>query len=365
MLRFILCLICLLVSCLAVLKAPTYHLWLVAILVTEFPVFLAGVIIVLLLWGIKVERFNLPGTLSAIIALMLVLSTPARAWLLAGDIKNDFSAGSSPISLKQLFSGKGTREVSPDKLSYVSKGDHLKINFFSAVSAGERPCIIVIHGGSWKSGNNAQLPELNSVLASEGYHVAAVNYHLAPKYQSPVQVDDIRSAFEYLKKHSKELRIDTSRFVLLGRSAGAQIALVSAYTMHERGIKGVIDFYGPADMIWGYTRPASPLVMDSRKVMEDYLGATLEVKPKYYELSSPIYFITADSPPTLIIHGENDVLVDYEHSRRLQNKLQESSVKNYFLSLPWATHGFDYNINGPGGQLSTFVIKKFLKDVTR
>ena len=365
MLRFVLCLICFLISTLAVLKAPAYHLWLVAILVTEFPFFLAGFIILLLLWGIKVEKFQLPGTFLAILALMLVLSTPVRAWLLGREVKKRFGVQTSPISLKQLFSGKETREVAFRKLSYPSNGDRLAMDFFPAVSTGKRPCIIVIHGGSWKSGDNAQLPELNSVLALEGYHVAAVNYHLAPKYQSPVQVDDIRAAFEYLRRHSQELRIDTGRFVLLGRSAGAQIALVSAYTMDEQGIKGVIDFYGPADMVWGYTRPASPLVMDSRKVMVDYLGASLDAKPQYYEQSSAINFVTADSPATLIIHGENDVLVDYEHSRRLQIILQEHAVKNYFLSLPWATHGFDYNINGPGGQLSTFVVKEFLKDVTR
>ncbi|MDB5109638.1 MAG: lip2, partial [Mucilaginibacter sp.] len=69
--------------------------------------------------------------------------------------------------------------------------------------------------------------------------------------------------------------------------------------------------------------------------------------------------------PTLIIHGENDVLVAYEHSRRLNAKLQENGIKHFWLQLPWATHGFDYNINGPGGQLSTYTVERFLKTVTQ
>ena len=208
------------------------------------------------------------------------------------------------------------------------------------------------------------MPELNSYLANAGYHVAAINYRLAPEYQSPFQVRDVQAAIHYLRKHAERLQIDTNNFVLLGRSAGAQIALLAAYTLNEPGIKGVIDFYGPADMVWGYSAPSNPLVMDSRKVMEDYLGGRYSDVPQNYIASSPLNFVSRNSVRTLIIHGKNDVLVAYEHSRRLQQKLNENGIKNYFLSLPWATHGFDYTLNGPGGQLSTFSIEYFLKCVT-
>ena len=134
--------------------------------------------------------------------------------------------------------------------------------------------------------------------------------------------------------------------------------------LKDDSIKGVIDFYGPADMVWGYSAPASPLVMDSRGVMERYLGGTYDKVRKNYFASSPIEFVDRGSPPTLIIHGENDVLVAYEHSRRLNEKLQQNGIKHYWLKLPWATHGFDFNLNGPGGQLSTYAVNSFLEDVT-
>jgi dipeptidyl aminopeptidase/acylaminoacyl peptidase len=98
--------------------------------------------------------------------------------------------------------------------------------------------------------------------------------------------------------------------------------------------------------------------------MEDYLGGTFQDVPDNYSASSPIRFVSSTSQPTLIIHGENDVLVAYEHSTRLQKKLNDYGVKNYFLSLPWATHGFDYTLNGPGGQLSTYAVLKFLNCLT-
>jgi acetyl esterase/lipase len=222
---------------------------------------------------------------------------------------------------------------------------------------------VVIHGGSWSSGDSKQLPELNSYLAKAGYNVAAINYRKAPQYQNPLPVIDVKNALTYLRAHADALNIDTNNFVLLGRSAGAQIALLAAYTLKDSGIKGVIDFYGPADMVWGYSKPASKLVMDSRGVMERYLGGTYQEAQKNYFASSPIEFVNKTSPPTLIIHGENDVLVAYEHSRRLNEKLGQVGVKHYWLKLPWATHGFDYNLHGPGGQLSTYAVRRFLDDV--
>lgn len=230
---------------------------------------------------------------------------------------------------------------------------------------GGVPCVIVIHGGSWSSGDSKQLPELNSYLAAKGYNVAAINYRMAPKYQTPAPVEDVKQALDYLTKHSEELHIDTNNIVLLGRSAGAQIALLAAYRLHDKRVKGVIDFYGPADMVWGYSIPSNPLIMDSRKVMENYIGGSYKQVPDKYVACSPIEFADDKAIPTLIIHGDNDVLVSPEHSRRLNLKLQQHNIRHYWLKLPWATHGFDYNLNGPGGQLSTFAVETFLNTITK
>lgn len=222
----------------------------------------------------------------------------------------------------------------------------------------------MVHGGSWAGGDSQQLPELNSYLAAKGYNVASINYRMAPKWQTPAPVEDIQATIAYCRSHADELHIDTNNFVLIGRSAGAQIALLAAYTLHEPALKGVVDFYGPADMVWGYSIPSNPWIMDSRKVMEDYIGGSYTKVPGKFHACSPLEFVNKQSVPTLIIHGENDVLVSREHSRRLDLKLTQNGVKHYWLKLPWATHGFDYNLNGPGGQLSTYAVETFLKAVS-
>jgi acetyl esterase/lipase len=375
MIRLSLIVVFFLISLLAIFKAPAYYFWLLAIVVTEFPLVFVGISAVLTLSGIWVQKYQLVGTVIGILSIILFLTPIFRAYTVAGNLKQDFNAafgpGSTilngdnnqpPFSLTRMFAGN--KAIAYKKITYVNYADTaLTLDFYPTQIMGKRPCVIVVHGGSWGTGDSQQLPELNSYLARRGYNVASIDYRMAPKYQNPAPVHDIQAALKYLREHADELKIDTNNFILLGRSAGAQIALLAAYTLHDKAIKGVIDFYGPADMVWGYSIPSNPLIMDSRGVMDRYLGGPYDKVPQNYIASSPLEFVNKTSVPTLIIHGHNDVLVAYEHSRRLNEKLEKNGVKHYWLKLPWATHGFDFNLNGPGGQLSTYTIERFLNSV--
>jgi acetyl esterase/lipase len=372
MIRLVLMILFLLISLLAVLKAPTYHLWMLAIGVAEFAWVFVTITLVLLLSGIFSHKYQLAGTVLGLLALVLYLSPIIRAVIvskkLPAELDKAFGPDNAgePFSFTTMIKGYPQQDILPESFTYCTDtACPLQLDFYRSKTEGARPCVIMIHGGSWSSGDSKQVPELNSYLANIGYNVAAINYRLAPKYQSPLPVEDVYLSMDYLRAHASELNIDTTKFVLSGRSAGAQIALLAAYRQPVDGLKGVIDFYGPADMVWGYSLPANPWVMDSRKVLENYLGGPYNSVPQNYEASSPIEFVNKSSVPTLIIHGEHDVLVAYEHSIRLNRKLSENGIEHYFLSLPWATHGFDYNLHGPGGQLSTYSIVRFLQRITK
>lgn len=367
MIRLILMILLLLTSFLTVIKAPTYHLWMLAIGVSEVAWVFILLTLIVLLSGFISHNYNLPGTIIGCVAILFFMSPLVRAYSVASSLPQAMDkalgdhSNATPLSITRLFTGYKEAPVAYHDLPYCG---NLRMDFYPAVQPGNHPCVIVIHGGSWSSGDSRQLPELNTFLANNGFHVAAVNYRLAPQSVCPAPVEDVYQAMDYLRAHAAELRIDTNNFVLLGRSAGAQIALLAAYREHIPGVKGVINFYGPADMVWGYSLPASKWVMDSRKVMEDYLGGTYTTVPDNYAAASPVEFVNAHTVPTLTIHGENDVLVAYEHSTRLEKKLTDNGIKHYFLSLPWATHGFDWNLKGPGGQLSTYAVLRFLQNIT-
>jgi len=376
MTRLITIILLFLLSLLAVLRGQAYYLWLLSIAVTEFPLIFAFGTIVMLITGFWVNKYQLSGTIIGVVALILFVSPIFRSYLIARNLKQDLAYwfgdekiknDIDPLALGKLFTLKFKDTVQHQTLNYVTYADGAKmtLDLFPSLLPGKRPCVIVVHGGSWTSGDNKQLPDLNSYLAQKGYHVAAINYRLAPKYQTPAPVEDISNAMKYFRKHADGLHIDTDHFVLLGRSAGAQIALLAAYTLHDKALKGVIEFYGPVDMVWGYSIPSNPLIMDSRRVMNEYVGGTYAHVPQKYHDCSPLFFVDKDSPPTLMIHGINDPLVTYIHAIKLGAKLSENHIPHYWLKLPWATHGFDFNLSGPGGQLSTYAVEQFLNEVTR
>lgn len=377
MIRLVFLSLLFLASLLTVLKAPQYHLWILSILVTEFAwVFIIATLLILI-FGYGNEKYHHMATVIGIIALLLYCSPIVRGYKVAAQLNAGFEAafgkgssnlasepGKKPLRFFRMITGIAAKQIVPTIYTYDEQYA-LRLDYYPSQVSGKRGCVVVVHGGSWSSGNSTELPELNSYLAKAGYNVAAINYRLAPKYQYQSPIQDVHTAISYLRKHADSLHIDTNNFVLLGRSAGGQIALLAAYTLHEPCIKGVISYYAPADMVWGYSIPSNPWIMDSRKVMEDYLGGSYDKAPKNYESSSPILHVDKTSVPTLLIHGENDVLVAYEHSRRLNIKLKENGVKHYLLTLPWAVHGCDYTLNGPSGQLSTYTIERFLNQVIR
>jgi acetyl esterase/lipase len=248
----------------------------------------------------------------------------------------------------------------------IKAGEELKLNFYRAKGAtGPRPCLLVVHGGSWKSGSNKELPNVNRYFASVGYHVASINYRLAPKHRSPAPVEDVASALAWLRDRADVLGIQSDNFVLLGRSAGGQIVLASAYTLNDPGIRGVISFYGPTDMLYAWNDPHNQLVMRHRDVLTDFYGGTpKEVRTKYIE-GSPAFFVNANTPPTLLVHGGLDQHVHDEESALLAEKLKVAGVPHYYLRIPWATHGCEYALQSPSGQLSVYAMERFIAAVTR
>jgi acetyl esterase/lipase len=156
--------------------------------------------------------------------------------------------------------------------------------------------------------------------------------------------------------------IDASRIALLGRSAGGHLALLAAYTLNDPAIRGAISFYGPTDLRWGWEHPANKLVIDSRATLNRFLGGTPADSAATYETASPVNY-TLQAVPTLLIHGARDELVSVHHSEMLAEKLQRRGMPFVFVELPWATHGCDYFLRGPCGQISTWAVERFLLNV--
>jgi acetyl esterase/lipase len=219
--------------------------------------------------------------------------------------------------------------------------------------------VLVFHGGGWDGGDPSQLAHFNRWLADRGFSVASATYRLAPRWTWPAPRDDARKALAWLKAHADELGFDASRIVVLGRSAGGQIAQTLAYSRPAPSIRGLVLLYSPSDMIFGYTHGSDDNVLPSRTLIKQYLG-TDDVNSEPFRTSAGHLMVSESSPPTLIAHGTRDEIVAIGHSITLARALEEKRVPHYFLRFPLATHGFDYNLDGPSAQVFLRALARFL-----
>lgn len=379
MIRLLLSILLLLFSLLAVLPIPARQLWYAAIAVSEFPWVWLVISFLLLLWVVKVPSFRLPSLLVLMTAMVLFATPIIRAYGIASGLderlQHAFRVGTGELaaphrdhafSLAQMITGIGASKVPFTSYEYaVHSGVHLSLDLYPSQVAGVRPCLLVVHGGSWKSGNNGELPDVNSYFAKAGYQVATINYRLAPEFKSPAPQEDVHAALQWLRQNASRLNIDPNNFVLMGRSAGGQIVLEAAYGLNEPGVKGVVSFYGPADMIFGYQEPHNQLVMKHREVLEAFLGGPPDTYRQQYLDASPVAHVTDTSIPALLVHGHLDQHVHYAESERMAAVLQQHHIPHLLLGLPWATHGCEYSLNGPSGQLAVYAVERFLQAVTR
>jgi len=247
-------------------------------------------------------------------------------------------------------------------IPFKKSGVDLPIDFYLAGSADSpRPLVIMIYGGSWTKGQRTDLAELNYFLANAGFNVAAVTYRLAPETHYPGQVEDVVAAAQFLMETPSPWNINPDRVYFMGRSAGGQIAEISALTILKKGhpIKGIISLYAPADLIWGVETTNPWQIINGEISIGTYIGVPLTDKTRdIYKAASPVFQVDQEAPRHLLIHGAGDELVSVYHTRTLAERLKKLGRPAEVEELRWATHGFDYFHQSPS---SVFVRKRILR----
>lgn len=378
-LQFVLAGLLLCWALLAVTEAPLSFLWEPAVAATEWGHVLALLALVVIAIPGWREPPGMVGVGLALLAGALFLSPVARARSVAAALPAQVEAafGASqpatlpgaparpePLALGDLFGLGATPALEVTSHTYRREPAELSLDLYlRAEAARPAPVVLQIHGGSWAGGDSTQLPGINRYLAARGYAVVAINYRLVPAYTFPAPLEDVRAAVAWVKAEGPALGLDPSRIVLMGRSAGGHLALLAGYERPDPSLRGIVAYYPPTDMVWSWEHPADPWVYDSHGVLRAFFAGDPSTKPEVYRAASPLEFVTAQSAPTLLVHGGRDELVFEAQSERLAARLSELGVRNLHLSLPWASHGCDANLAGPSGQLSVYAIERFLAAV--
>lgn len=245
-------------------------------------------------------------------------------------------------------------------LSYVEHGDDSqKLDVYLPESAPEkpRPLIVHIHGGGWIGGNKFPCPFAKMVL--QGYVVASVEYRFSQKAKFPAQIQDCQAAIRWLRSKSEEYHIDREKVGVIGGSAGGHLSALVGTTGGKKTfpmiggnedqsdrVQCVCNIFGPANFatvmqqadqdrnvrnIFKFNTPSDPY--------SQLIGVDLNSDKDKTNAASPIYYVSDDTPPMLILHGTHDALVPYAQSEELAAALKAKGVPVWLQTLPGSGHG--------------------------
>ncbi|MBD1849998.1 alpha/beta hydrolase [Leptolyngbya sp. FACHB-711] len=236
----------------------------------------------------------------------------------------------------------------------------LTLNLYRPAAAGLHPTIVVIYGGAWQNGTPANDETFSRYMAAQGYTVVAIDYRHAPQFRFPAQLEDVQTALSFIQAQAEALEVDRQRVALLGRSAGAHLALMAAYGQSPLPIRAVVDYYGPTNLLEGYNKPPVPDPIDTRAVLRSFLGGSPDQLQELYQAASPVNQIQPNLPPSLLVYSGRDHLVQPRFGRQLYEKLQASGNRAVWLEIPWAEHAFDAVFQGVSNQLALYYTERFL-----
>jgi acetyl esterase/lipase len=228
-------------------------------------------------------------------------------------------------------------------------GQHLQLDIARPKTGdGPFPAIVCIHGGGFRAGSRQGYDGLCNRLAQQGYVALTVSYRLAPKYQFPAAIHDVKAAVRWLRANAKQYKVDPARIGITGGSAGGHLAQFLGVTADVKQFEGtggnaeqssrvacVVNYYGPSDFTKSYGKS-----VDAAEVLPLWLGGNLKQARYKHIVASPLYWVTPDAAPTLCIHGTEDKYVAHEQAVWLVDKLKASGVEAELLTLDGAGHGF-------------------------
>jgi acetyl esterase/lipase len=241
-------------------------------------------------------------------------------------------------------------DVIPDVVYGHKDGMALTFDVFKPKTNANGAAVIFMVSGGWVSNYTPPEQALSRYqeLVDKGFTVIALRHGGSPRYVIPEIVADVRRGVRFIRYNAARWGIDPNRLGAYGWSAGGHLSLLIGvasdngdpaakedFMKESDRVAAVVAYFPPVDLrpiVRGLNPPPSGTVLDR------YPALNFE-KEKAADYS-PIVFVTPDDPPTLLIHGDKDELVNISNSQIIFDALKKSSVKTDFITIPGAGHGF-------------------------
>jgi acetyl esterase/lipase len=235
--------------------------------------------------------------------------------------------------------------VTPNITYLTANNFEAKLDVYARSDATTpQPTMIWIHGGGWTGGNKEGATFSLLPYMEMGWNVVNVEYRLAKISLAPAAVEDCLCALRWVIRNAKQYGFDTNKIVMSGGSAGGHLALTTAMIPASAGldrecpgteelkVAAVVDWYGITDVAD---------LLDGAN-MKTYAVQWMGSMPNRVEIArrvSPLTYVRAGVPPIISIQGDQDPVVPYSHSVRLQDALKKVAVDGELVTIPGGKHG--------------------------
>jgi acetyl esterase/lipase len=238
-------------------------------------------------------------------------------------------------------------------LTYARVGAHeLKVDVFAPKAPGRRrPAVIYVHGGAWTLGfRDRQGGPLLTEMAARGWVGFLPGYRLSPVATYPDHLVDVKRAIAWIRAHADEYGVDPDHIAIAGGSAGGHLAAMAALTAGDpflqpgfedadTSVQACVPFYG----VYDAGEHVEGHVDDFERFLARFVvKADFDEDPEAWDRFRPMANLTADAPPFLVIHGDQDTLTSPGEARRFAERLREVSRSPVgYAELPGCQHAFD------------------------
>jgi acetyl esterase/lipase len=248
----------------------------------------------------------------------------------------------------------GEPEIIPDVVYGHKDGMALTFDVLKPKTKANGAAVLFMVSGGWVSSYSP--PQQAAVrfkeLLDRGFTVIPVRHGSSPKYVIPEIVADVRRAVRFIRHNSRLWGIDPNRLGVFGGSAGGHLSLVLGTASDEGDptakddfmkqsdrVASVVAYFPPVDLrpLARGIRTAPVVTEGGRPERFPALNFEKEKAPDY----SPIVHVSADDPPTLLIHGDKDQLVPVSNSKSIHEAFQQKNVKTQLIIIEGAGHGFN------------------------